>query len=244
MIPSTLPANALEGLSIILPCFNEAANVARAIEHAAGAAEATSRAYEIIVVDDGSADDTAEVAAQFARRDERVRLHVHTTNRGYGAALRTGIRAARMPWILLTDADLQFDLRELQDFLPYANDADLLIGWRILRQDPVARRINAAAWNWLVRRVFQVPVRDVDCAFKLARRERLQSIELASSGAMISTELLVKCVAAGARLRELGVHHRPRVAGAPTGAKPRVVLTAFRELAELRRALGRQAAAT
>jgi hypothetical protein len=149
-----------------------------------------------------------------------------------------------MPWILLTDADLQFDLRELEDFLPHTRDADLLLGWRILRQDPVARRMNAAAWNWLVRRVFRVPVRDVDCAFKLGRRQLLQRIELNSSGAMISTEMLVKCVAAGARLRELGVHHRPRLAGAPTGANPRVVLTAFRELAELRRALGREPAAT
>src|SRR5439155_14717011 len=208
---------------------------------AAGADAATSRDYEVIVVDDGSSDDTAEVAARFARVDERVRLHVHTHNRGYGAALRTGIRAARLPWILLTDADLQFDLRELEDFLPLAPDADLLLGWRILRQDPVARRVSAAAWNWLVRWVFQVPVRDVDCAFKLWRRELLQGVELTSTGAMISTELLVKCVAAGARLRDLAVHHRPRVAGDATGANPRVVLRAFRELAELRRALGRLA---
>ena len=234
MTPRTLPANALDGLSVVLPCFNEDANIAHAIRDASAAAQATSRAHEIIVVDDGSCDDTAEIAGRLARDDERVRVLVHATNRGYGAALRTGIRAARMPWILLTDADLQFDLRELEDFLPVAADADLLIGWRILRQDPLGRRMSAAAWNWLVRRVFQVPVRDVDCAFKLGRRELLQRVELTSTGAMISTELLVKCVAAGARMRELGVHHRPRRAGEPTGGNPRVVLRAFRELAELR----------
>jgi len=111
--------------------------------------------------------------------------------------VRSGVEAAGMDWVLLTDADLQFDLRELEDFLPSAARADLVVGWRILRQDPVNRRLNAAAWNWLVRRMFHLPVRDVDCAFKLVRRDLLQSCALTSGGAMISTELLVKCLAAG-----------------------------------------------
>ena len=132
---------------------------------------------------------------------------------------------------------LQFDLRELEDFLPSAQRCDLVVGWRILRQDPINRRLNAAAWNWLVRSLFRLPVRDVDCAFKLVRRELLTACDLQSGGAMISTELLVKCLAAGARLEELGVHHRARVAGEQSGASPRVVLRAFGELARLRSSL-------
>ena len=229
--------NALAGLTIVLPCFDEADNVADAIRYATAAAEACATEHEIIVVDDGSSDATALIAAQLAERDRRVRVIVHTRNRGYGDAVRTGIAAARMPWVLLTDADLQFDLSELEDFLPVAPRADIIVGWRIARRDPINRRLNASAWNWLVRRMFHLPVRDVDCAFKLVRRDLLQRFALEATGAMISTELVVKALAAGGRLEEIGVHHRPRVAGEQSGASPRVVARAFVELALLRRRL-------
>ena len=229
--------DALAGVTIVLPCFNEEANIADAIRYATAAAERCATGHEIVVVDDGSSDETASVAARLAERDRRVRVVVHTRNRGYGDAVRSGIAAARMPWILLTDSDLQFDLSELEDFLPAARDADIVVGWRILRWDPLNRRLNVAAWNWLVRRMFRLPVKDVDCAFKLVRRELLQSFALESTGAMISTELVVKCLARGARLEELGVHHRPRVAGDQSGADLRVIARAFFELARLRRSL-------
>ncbi len=226
----------LPGLSIVLPCFNEEANVADAIRYASAAAAAVASDYEVIVVNDGSTDATAERAAAFAATDQHVRLVVHAVNRGYGDALRSGLDAARMPWIFLTDADLQFDLRELERFVPLAlaGDADLLVGRRAQRQDPLVRRANARAWNWLVRCLFAIPVRDVDCAFKLVRAEALDGVELKASGAMISTELVVRLLARGARLQERDVQHRPRVAGEQSGANPRVVLRAFRELAWLR----------
>src|SRR5689334_10494940 len=132
--PGTLrQPNALPGLTIVLPCFNEAANVADAIRYATAAAERCAAEHEIVVVDDGSDDDTALLAARIAERDRRVRVVVHTRNRGYGDAMRSGIAAARMPWVLLTDGDLQFDLAELEDFLPAAVSADILVGWRIVR---------------------------------------------------------------------------------------------------------------
>jgi glycosyltransferase involved in cell wall biosynthesis len=224
----------LPGLSIVLPCFNEEENVADAIRYASAAAAATAAEYEVIVVNDGSTDATAERAAAFADEDEHVRLVVHAHNRGYGDALRSGLAAARMPWIFLTDADLQFDPGELERFVPLASDADLLVGRRAQRRDPFARRLNARLWNWLVRRLFAIPVRDVDCAFKLVRASALDGVELRSHGAMISTELIVKLLARGARLREQDVQHRPRIAGEQSGANPRVVLRAFHELAWLR----------
>ncbi len=235
-------AYALTGLTVVLPCFNEADNVADAVRAATRAARRCASSYEVIVIDDGSSDDTARITGELAVHDPNVRLVVHPENLGYGAALRSGIEAARMPWVLLTDADLQFDLGELENFLPAARNADLVAGWRILRQDPAHRRANAAAWNWLVRRVVGVPVRDVDCAFKLIRRDMLDNIELVSGGAMLSTELVMRLHAAGARIEEIGVHHRPRVAGEQTGANPRVIARAFRELATLHHTLKTTAA--
>lgn len=229
----------LEGVSVVLPCLNEAANVAEAVSLASLAARRAALAHEVIVVDDGSTDDTLSIAAGLATADPAVRVIVHEHNLGYGAALRSGIEVARQPWILLTDADLQFDLTQLDDFLPFAADHDVLVGYRLLRRDPLGRRVTAGAWNLLVDRVFGLPVRDVDCAFKLIRRERVAGLELCSTGAMISVELLVRCLADGARLKELGVHHRPRTAGTQSGNNPRVVARAFRELAALRRQLGR-----
>ena len=229
----------LPGLSIVLPCFNEEDNVADAVRYATAAASACAEDYELIVVDDGSTDATAERAAALAEADEHVRLVVHAVNRGYGDALRSGLDAARMPWVFLTDADLQFDLRELERFVPLVEDADVLVGRRAPRRDPFVRRANARAWNWLVRRLFAIPIRDVDCAFKLIRAELLEGLELKSHGAMISTELVVRLRARGARLSERDVEHRARVAGHQSGADPRVVLRAFRELALLRGELRR-----
>jgi glycosyltransferase involved in cell wall biosynthesis len=235
--PRPLSAQGLPGLSIVLPCFNEEANVETAVVEAIAAAKLVSHRYEVIVVDDGSSDETARKVGRLVAANRAVRLVVHSINRGYGSALRTGIDAARMPWVLLTDSDLQFDLTEIESFLPFASSSDLIVGYRIDRKDPIARRANAKAWNWLVRLMFALPVRDVDCAFKLIRRDFLTQLELLSSGAMISAELIARSTQAGARLTELGVHHRPRLAGEQSGASPRVIVRAFRELFRLRQVL-------
>jgi glycosyltransferase involved in cell wall biosynthesis len=166
-------------------------------------------------------------------------MFVHAHNRGYGDALRTGVDAARMEWVLLMDADRQFDLRDLVRFLPVAPSADALWGRRILRQDTAVRRASAVAWNGLVRTLFHLPVSDVDCGFKLIRRDVLQGFRLQTSGAMVSTELAVQCRAEGARFAEVGVRHHPRLAGRETGGDPRVVLRAFRELTTMYCALRR-----
>jgi glycosyltransferase involved in cell wall biosynthesis len=233
--------SALPGLSVVLPCHDDEANVADAIRTAAAAAARVAADYEILVVDDGSTDGTAKAASRFVDGAGHVRLLVHPHNRGYGSAVRTGLESASMPWVLLTDADLQFDLRDLEDFAMLARSADLIAGRRVLRQDPLSRRVCGALWSALVRRMFRLPVRDVDCAFKLIRRELLDGIELSSTGGMISAELLVRCLARGGRLIEHGVRHRPRLGGRRSGARPAVVLHALNELAREQRELRRLA---
>jgi glycosyltransferase involved in cell wall biosynthesis len=224
----------LTSLTVVLPCHDEEENVAQAIREASAAARDAACDFEIVVVDDGSTDATRRLAAACADDDDHVRLVCHGENRGYGAALRSGIEAATGDWILLTDADLQFDLRELRDFVGPAEDLDLLVGYRLARMDPLLRRVNAYAWNRLVDRVFDIDVRDVDCAFKLIRRGLAQRLRLTAEGAMISTELVARAALLGARIGEFGVHHRPRTAGRQSGADPAVVISAFRELRRIR----------
>jgi glycosyltransferase involved in cell wall biosynthesis len=224
----------LTSLTVVLPCHNEEENVDQAIREASAAARDAACDHEIVVVDDGSADATRRLAAACAADDDHVRLVCHSENRGYGAALRSGIDAATCDWILLTDADLQFDLGELRDFVGPAQDLDLLVGYRLARMDPLIRRVNAYAWNRLVDRIFDIDVRDVDCAFKLIRRDLAQRLRLTADGAMISTELVARAALAGARMGEFGVHHRPRTAGRQSGADPAVVMSAFKELRRIR----------
>lgn len=228
----------LPGLSVVLPCFDEEANVADAVREALRAGASVAREAEVIVVDDGSRDNTRAIALELEATNPAVRVVMHETNLGYGAALRSGIAVASKPWILLTDADLQFDLADLEDFVPFTRDYDMLLGWRVQRMDPPGRRIAARAWNALVDAVFAIDVRDVDCAFKLVRSELVQDLPLSASGAMISTEIVVRGLARGARIKEIGVHHRPRRAGHQSGTNPRVVARALSELVAARRQLG------
>lgn len=219
---------------MIMPCHDEAENVERTLDEATAAGELVADAHEVIVVDDGSTDATRQIALARAAADPRIRVVVHDVNRGYGAAVRSGLEAARLEWVFLTDADLQFDMAELARFVPVAPSCDIVAGYRVHRADPPHRVINAMAWNILVRTVFDVGLRDVDCAFKLMRREVVQPLELTCDGAMVSTELIVRARDAGARIAELGVGHRRRAAGRPSGASPRVVVRAFRELRTVR----------
>jgi glycosyltransferase involved in cell wall biosynthesis len=236
------PARTLPGLSIVLPCHNEAENIAAMVREAQATGARVADHHEVIVVDDGSSDDTRAIGQWVAARMPALRVVTHDVNRGYGAAVRSGIEAARMPWVFLVDADRQFDLAQLDDFVPSAACNDLVVGRRVHRADPVARRAAARAWNVLVGNLFQLPVHDVDCAFKLMRTDLLRSFDLAADGAMVSTELFVRAIRAGARIEERDVLHMRRTAGRQSGLSPRVVARAFRELAVTHRALAADAA--
>src|SRR5690349_14693353 len=197
--------------------------------------------YEIIVVDDGSADRTAEIATALAAADPRVRLVRHQQNRGYGGALKSGFAAATKKYVFFTDGDGQFDVGEITSLLPYVPQHDVVIGYRIDRAEGGLRRVNAGAWNFLVRNLFGIPSRDVDCAFKLFDRRVFDVVHPEAEGAMISTEILARTVRAGFRVTEVGVHHYPRRHGTPTGANPLVIARAFYELFKLYRRITRDA---
>jgi glycosyltransferase involved in cell wall biosynthesis len=226
-------------VSIVLPAYNEEGNIERAVSEATAAGDRLFAEHEIIVVDDGSTDGTAELAKAISGRDPRVRVICHGRNRRYGEALRTGFLSSRLDYVFFTDADCQFDLNEIEDFLPFAETVDVVVGYRLNRQDHLVRRLFAYAWNALVRVLFYVPARDIDCAFKLMKRQVLSEIDIESVGAMVNTELMVKLGRRGASVVEVGVHHRPRQAGEARGASPRVILRAFVELVRMRNRLAK-----
>lgn len=227
--------NRLPGISAFFPAYNEEANVGAMVERLRTVLPTISDDYEIIVVNDGSQDRTAEIADGLAAADPHVRVVHHAQNRGYGGALKSGFAASRKAYVFFTDGDGQFDVAEIASLIPYVPEYDVVIGYRIDRAEGGLRRVNAGAWNWLVRRLFGIPSRDVDCAFKLFDRRVFDVVKPEAEGAMISTEILARTVRAGFRVTEVGVHHFPRRHGTPTGANPLVIARAFYELFRLYR---------
>jgi glycosyltransferase involved in cell wall biosynthesis len=226
-------------LSIVIPAYNEANNLERTAEHVATIAEGLGMDYEIIVVNDGSIDKTEEVAHQLEMRLPNFRLVGHKPNRGYGGALKAGYAAAIKEWIAIFPADGQFDFSEIQQLLAKTGEAELICGYRRRRQDPFMRLLNAWGWNNLVRLLFGYLCRDIDCGFKLFCRDILDQVPLESNGAMIDTEFLVGAKAHGYRIAEVAVTHLPRAEGNATGAKPIVILRAFRDLLRFRLKIAR-----
>lgn len=229
-------------LSVFFPAYDEGENIGRVVERALEVLPRAAAKFEVIVVDDASRDATPAVAAALAARHPGVVRHVrHPENRGYGGAVKTGLAAARFAHVFFSDGDGQFDLAELPDFLaPLAQgEADAVIGFRRRRRDPPLRLVNAYCWGALVRTLFGIGARDVDCAYKCLPTELVRRLDLKSEGALISTEILAKLERAGCRFAERPVTHLPRERGRATGANLRVILRAFRELFRFRRELAR-----
>jgi glycosyltransferase involved in cell wall biosynthesis len=192
-----------------------------------------SRRYEVIIVDDGSQDQTPDIVYQMMEQYPSLRLVRHPKNMGYGAALQTGFKSAHMDWTFFTDCDLQFDIAEIAKLLPYAERYPVVLGYREKRADPLHRKIFALLWHLVAGTVVGIRVRDIDCAFKLISRDALDCVDLSCMGAAASAELLVGLQRAGCEWAEVAVSHFPRQAGEQTGAKVGVIANAFKEMAAL-----------
>jgi glycosyltransferase involved in cell wall biosynthesis len=204
-------------LSIVLPAYNEEANIERAVREAAGAARALVPDHEIVVVNDGSRDRTGEVLAGLAGvHGQRLVIIDLAENLGYGAALRIGLRAARGDLVFYTDSDNQFDLTELREFLPLMKDCDAALGYRVDRQDTALRRLVSRGFNFLAWSAFGIRVRDMNCSFKLFRGDLIRSLPIDSNDFFVDTEIVARLHRGGFRTVERGVRHFPRTAGRST----------------------------
>jgi glycosyltransferase involved in cell wall biosynthesis len=227
----------LNGLSFFFPALNEEHHVAAIVEEALSVLPRFADDLEVTVVDAGSSDRTGAIADELASRDSRVRVIHHKARRGYGGAVRSGLVAATKPWVFYTDGDRQFALEDLARLVAASDGADAVVGYREKRADPARRLFVAWVYNHLIRLLFGGSWRDVDCAFKLFRRDVFERVPLErvrSNGAFFSPELLITLRRAGVRVRQVGVRHFPRTAGEPKGAPPRVIIRAIRDLLRLR----------
>ena len=226
-----------QNISIFFPAFNEELAIEKTVNNALSAVAKKISDFEIIIVDDGSTDRTGEIADKLAKENKNIRVIHHPVNKGYGAAVKSGLAASTKDLIFFSDGDNQFDISEINLLLPLIEKADIAAGYRLKRRDSFHRILFAKMFGALMGVFFNLWIKDIDCAFKLIKREVIRGMELKSEGAMISSELLIKAKKKGFTIKQVGVHHYPRKGGSSTGGKPWVVFKAFYEIIKLWREL-------
>ena len=226
----------IDRLSVFFPAYNEEKNIKNTVEKAIKVLNKVAQVWEIIIVNDGSNDKTGEIADELSQKDKRIRVIHHKPNRGYGAALKSGFYNSKYPWIVFTDSDGQFDFSQLSDFIGKQKEtgADLVVGYYLKRAVPFYRKLNTFLWQAVVRVLFNLKVRDIDCGFKLISKSVIDSIPKLESerGAFISSEFLIKAQKSGFKIVEIGAKHYAATRPG-TGAKLNVIIKSFIDLFKL-----------
>jgi glycosyltransferase involved in cell wall biosynthesis len=231
-------------LSIFFPAYNDAESLPELIKRTFEVIPRLTSNYEVLVINDGSTDNTAQALKTLAEfYTPRLKIITHQANRGYGAALRTGFAACTKDLVFYTDGDGQYDVREIEQLWKRMRPGvDLVNGYKLNRADAGVRILIGNVYNWAVRRLFHIRIRDVDCDFRLIRRSVLDRIELQSDTGSICVELAKKLQNMSGRFEEVGVRHCPRMHGRSQFFRPKAVLRTFYQLLSLYRALDRSRA--
>ena len=223
-------ANKLPELSIFFPFWNEEKNIEKVVKKAIPVAQKISDKWEIIMVDDGSSDNTLSIAKKLAQENPNLIAVLHDKNRGYGAALKSGFEKARYKYVVFNDGDGQFDFSEISRFIEKIGNADIVIGFRKKRLDNPFRHILMnllKIWDLFF---FGFNFKDIDCGFKMFRKDALQKImPFKSEGAMITTEILARAKRKKLKIAQVEVSHFPRLYGDQSGGNLRVIVRAIRE---------------
>lgn len=224
-----------DSISIVIPAYNEQETIVSVVDEARAVLQTLTREYEVLVVDDGSTDQTGALMDELVRQDPaHVRVIHHDGNKGFAGAIKTCYANASKDWVFLAPADKQVDLSELKNFVVLTDNTDIVVGYRKNRADGFRREMNSFVFHLLCRVFFGIKLKQISTS-KLYRRTLLQSIPLqaAPSSAMIEPEVIFKAMQKGARIQEVGMNHYPRAAGTAKGTGARMIFNTFGEMFRL-----------
>lgn len=216
----------LKSLSVFFPVYNEEHNLPILLDQANQIFPKYCNNYEMIIVNDGSTDQSLVIAKSLRNDYPMLRVVSHSSNLGYGECLKTGIKESQNEWIFWTDSDLQFDLNEFEKFVAASENNSAIIGYRVKRAEGFGRSAMVSVFKFGINLLFRLHVRDIDCAFKLIKADLLKDLKLQSGSAFTTSEILYRLKKKRVKFKELPVTHYPRLHGKPTGAKPSVLIKA------------------
>lgn len=218
-------------ISIFFPCYNDSRSIKKLVIDAFATLKKIANKHEVIVIDDGSTDNSRKILEKLAVNYKEFKVILHGTNKGYGGVLQTGFHNATYEWIFYTDGDGQYDVKNLTLLAQLiSDDVDFINGIKIARKDPTYRVIAGNIYSFLVRWFFWTPIHDIDCDFRLIRKKIIEKITLKSTSGSICAELIKKAQRAGARFQEVGIPHFERRFGHSQFFQPKRILHTFREL--------------
>lgn len=221
-------------ISVFFPCYNDAESIDKLVKDAFFVLSTLTSDYEVIVIDDASTDKSREVLKDLSKRYKNLKLVFHEENRGYGGALRSGFKAASKDLIFYTDGDGQYDVRELPILLHLMTpDTDFVNGMKMTRHDPTYRVLAGNLYSFFARWLFWIPVYDVDCDFRLIKKDLLKKLHLTGGSGSICVELVKKAQRAGGRFRQVSVHHHERRFGQSQFFRPERLISTLAELVKL-----------
>jgi glycosyltransferase involved in cell wall biosynthesis len=225
-------------LSVFFPAYYDENNIGKVVDKAVEVLDDLKlKDYEITIIEDGSPDNTKEVADKLAEKHEKVKVIHHEINKGYGATLWEGFTTARFEYVFYTDGDNQFDLEELRKFVALVPFSDMVVGYRKKKQYSPYRKLTSFVYNMLLRYVYDIDYIDIDCAFKIIKTDLFKKIKVKTKDAFIDAEIMIRAGLLGYTFTELGVKHLPRVDGVSTAARPSIIFRTIREIFELKKEL-------
>ncbi|MCX7877907.1 MAG: glycosyltransferase family 2 protein [Ignavibacteria bacterium] len=228
-------------LSVFFPAYYDEKNISKVVDKAVKVLnELNLKDYEVTIIEDGSPDNTAQVADELAAKYEKVKVIHHEKNMGYGATLWEGFKKARFEYIFYTDGDNQFDLDELKKFVAVLPYSDMVVGYRKKKQYSPYRKLTSFIYNLILRFSFGVDFIDIDCAFKILPKKLFEQIEVNTKDAFIDAEIMIRACRLGYSYTEIGVKHLPRVDGLSTAARPSIIFRTIKEIIEFKRQLKKE----